>query len=495
MAMLAMVLVLVSSLLQQDLNQRRRDPVMGNDIAAPLENAPPVLAFTTVALGSFRGLIANALWIRATQLQDEGKFFEMVQLADWITKLEPHFAQVWVHMAWNMEYNISVRFSSPVDRWRWVQRGIELLRDDGIRLNPTEPLIYRELAWAYQNKIGYYLDDAHQYYKGAWFLEMNSVLANAATNVALLVNPPNDEYRRRAEIIRTKYKMDPAIMQEIESKYGRMEWRLPEPHAIYWGHVGLKASRGDPRNRSQLITLRRVIYQSLQALVFRGRVMSFTRDGRLQPVPDLDLIPVVYDTYEEMLRDEETPMRSSVESGFRSFLREAVYELYITNRRQEAEKWFQLFKGRFPDFLEGAASMEQFALQRLRVVLSDQNGERIRLVIMGLLQTGLSEEAMDRDEDAENYFAIAENLHGNYVGRFGRNARVPLPEFTEMVRDALCQLLNPQTGLLPNYSARLMTRRHISSLDEVCPKVTLPSDLSGVTNKVNSFLEVQPQPR
>ena len=76
----------------------------------PLENAPPVLAFTTVALGGFRGLIANALWIRANDLQDDDKFFEMAQLADWITKLEPHFAQVWLVQAWNMAYNISVKF-------------------------------------------------------------------------------------------------------------------------------------------------------------------------------------------------------------------------------------------------------------------------------------------------------------------------------------------------------------------------------------------------
>ena len=46
--------------LQQSLN-RDRD-LLGLTRAEPLENAPPVLAFTTVALGGFRGLISNALW-------------------------------------------------------------------------------------------------------------------------------------------------------------------------------------------------------------------------------------------------------------------------------------------------------------------------------------------------------------------------------------------------------------------------------------------------
>ncbi len=75
----------------------------------PLEKRAAVLAFTTVALGGFRGLISNALWMRANELQEEDKFFEMAQLADWITKLEPYFPQVWLFQAWNMAYNISVQ--------------------------------------------------------------------------------------------------------------------------------------------------------------------------------------------------------------------------------------------------------------------------------------------------------------------------------------------------------------------------------------------------
>src|SRR5215467_5897808 len=123
---LAAALLVGASRVQNSLNHDRDK--LGLTRVAPLENAPPVLAFTTVALGGFRGLIANALWIRANDLQLEDKFFEQVQLSDWITKLEPSFVQVWVVQAWNMAYNISVKFRDPADRWRWVQSGIELLR-------------------------------------------------------------------------------------------------------------------------------------------------------------------------------------------------------------------------------------------------------------------------------------------------------------------------------------------------------------------------------
>src|SRR4051812_7004718 len=95
---LAVVFFVFVGQMQNALNRDRKS--LGFTRVTPLENAPPVLAFTTVALGSFRGLIANVLWIRATDLQEEEKFFEMVQLADWITKLEPHYVQVWLMQSW-----------------------------------------------------------------------------------------------------------------------------------------------------------------------------------------------------------------------------------------------------------------------------------------------------------------------------------------------------------------------------------------------------------
>ena len=40
--------------------------------ALPIDNAPPLIAFTTVALGGFSTLIADVLWFRVTALQEEG---------------------------------------------------------------------------------------------------------------------------------------------------------------------------------------------------------------------------------------------------------------------------------------------------------------------------------------------------------------------------------------------------------------------------------------
>ena len=211
----------------------------------PLQNAPPMLALTTQVLGGFRGLIANALWIRATQLQQDGKYFELAQLADWIAKLEPHIVQVWTVQSWNMSFNISVKFSDYPDRWRWVQRGMELLRDEALRYNPEQPLLYAELAWLFQFKMGQNLDDGHFYYKSAWIREMMSFFGGERPNFARWIAPKTPDEKDRARLLREKYKMDAAQMRAVDERYGPLDWRLPEAHAIYWASVGLDRSKKD----------------------------------------------------------------------------------------------------------------------------------------------------------------------------------------------------------------------------------------------------------
>lgn len=163
-------------------SQRKEMKLITNE---PLENAPPSLAFATVAMGAFRGLVVDVLWIRADNLKEKGQFFDAKQLAEWITTLQPRFAAVWEFHAWNMAYNISVAIpaSQPDQRWRWVRNGYELLRDKGIELNPNAIGLYRELGRIFQHKIGDVSDDAHKYYK-----------LQLATEIGPLLGPADNAY-------------------------------------------------------------------------------------------------------------------------------------------------------------------------------------------------------------------------------------------------------------------------------------------------------------
>lgn len=128
------------------------------------EGDPPQVALG-IAMGAFRGLFVNILWIRANELKEEGKYYEAVDLARAITKLQPRFSQVWAFHAWNMAYNISVTTNTPQERWNWVSQGIDLLRSEGVKHNPTDMVVHKELAWLFLHKVQAFADDAHWYYK------------------------------------------------------------------------------------------------------------------------------------------------------------------------------------------------------------------------------------------------------------------------------------------------------------------------------------------
>lgn len=139
------------------------------------EGDPPQVALG-IAMGAFRGIFVNFLWIRANELKEDGRFYEAIDLARAITKLEPRYPQVWVFHAWNMAYNISVTTQTPQERWQWVSAGIRLLRDQGIPANPNDLLVHKELAWIFLHKIGAYMDDANLYYKRQLAAEWTLVL-------------------------------------------------------------------------------------------------------------------------------------------------------------------------------------------------------------------------------------------------------------------------------------------------------------------------------
>lgn len=161
--LLAVGLLCGAALLVPTITQQRQD-IEGPNIKVG-DQMPPKYAIATAALGSFRGLAVDILWYRAERLKQQGKLFEANTLAEWITTLQPRFPQVWAFHAWNMAYNISVMTHTPEERWNWVRKGVNLLRDEGIVYNPTAVRLYRELAWIFFHKMGQFSDDMHWYYK------------------------------------------------------------------------------------------------------------------------------------------------------------------------------------------------------------------------------------------------------------------------------------------------------------------------------------------
>jgi len=485
LAILAAVLLVGVFRIQESMNIDR--DALGLTRIQPLENAPPVLAFTTVALGGFRGLISNVLWIRASDLQDDDKYFEMAQLADWITKLEPHFVQVWLVQAWNMAYNISVKFKDYSDRWRWVDRGLELLRDDGLRYNRNETLIYRELAWFFQHKMGANMDDANMYYKQEWANEMAEVFGKKTPDLDELIHPQNDDQKRRAQLLREKYKMDPEFMKQINELYGPLEWRLPEAHAIYWAALGLEKAKLNPTKvkPDDLITLRRVIYQSMQMSFQRGRLVANPFAKAFEFGPNLDIIPKVSAAYEQAAKDDEKN-RDHIEKAHRNFLKDAVYFLYVHNRLADASHWFQYLGQKYPtatllDYKTNSfaknLTLDEYAVSRVQEDVSEtMSRDRVKAIIEGLLTDALTALAIGDNERAAGYKLLAQKVRETYSEKTKlREAALGISPVDDIQREVVNRMLDPETGVIPEMRAVLRTKLNLG------PE---PASPAGATNAV-----------
>lgn len=144
---------------------------------SPTAKAPPEYAFAVQAFGAFRGLLTNIAFIRAQEYKDQGRYYDAMQLATWICKLQPHFVSVWEFNAWNMAWNISVTTHTPEERWNWVYNGLKLLRDEGImRFNPRAVNLYKQVAWIFVNKMSETVDEHHLTYKRNWAWRMHLLL-------------------------------------------------------------------------------------------------------------------------------------------------------------------------------------------------------------------------------------------------------------------------------------------------------------------------------
>ena len=486
--LLAAVLFAGVAPIQRALNRDRK--ALGLTRVEPLENAPPVLAFTTVALGGFRGLIANALWIRASELQDEDKFFEMAQLADWITKLEPHYVQVWLVQGWNMAYNISVKFKDFGDRWRWVERGIELLRDDGLRFNPNETLIYRELAWFFQHKMGQNLDDANNRYKAEWAREMSVVFGNKTPDLEELIHPQTDEARARAQLLTKKYKLDPVFMKQVDERSGPLEWRLPEAHAVYWAALGLKKAEENPTKikPDDLIQLRRVIYQSMQLSFQRGKLVPNPFNLGLQYGPNLEIIPKVNREYERAIEEDEK-MRENIKGGHRNFLRDAVYFLYQYNRVADAAKWYRYLGEKYPNktILDGDTNsfprnvpLDKYAMSQILTDVNETDKSKVQAVIEGLSVNAYATLATGESERSAGFRLLSRKLWANYMDKIGELSgdRIRLRPVEETEQEILKRVLDPTNGMPFEMRAALRTQLRLPV--EIAPA---PTDApSGATN-------------
>ncbi len=293
--LLLLALGLACSWQSHRLARQRQAQTSGASVAASAQ-VPPALNLVMVGLGGFRGLVAEALWFRVSRLQMEGRYLELVQLAEWITLLDPKASEGWVFNAWNLAYNISVMMNRPEDRWRWVQNGIALLRDKALVFNPRDARLYRELAWIYQHKVGDIFDSAHLHYK-VHLLEVLSPCVNS--NGTVRVSEEN-------KVALAAMRLDLEQMIATEKRFGAVDWRMAETHALYWASQGVACASG-----AEMALCENTLNQALMVSVFRGSFAGSLETKQWQAGPNLSLAKSAADAL--MVAWEKAPTRNQTE--------------------------------------------------------------------------------------------------------------------------------------------------------------------------------------
>ncbi len=555
---------------QLDSINRQREEM--NLVMDTPENIPPEMLWATVATGAFRGLVVDALWIRADRLKEEGQFFDARQLAEWITILQPRFPTVWEFHAWNMAYNISVAIpaTQPDQRWRWVRNGYELIRDEAIgKYNLKSITLYHELARIFQHKMGGVSDDVHKYYKLQLAMAMEPLLksednkldssdneyfkalAETPHNWDQITSDPNvaelvaalkyadeefsddeefvshylalrqnakrfspaagemiDDFRgtdalKKFDIfaksyqLRNEWKLDPALMYELNQTYGPVEfgdpnagrfpldWRHPDSHAIYWGVKGLRvASQDSDRDiGADETNTDRIVGHSLQNLFRNGKLIIRDvkmempeEDGSQQPrtvtakevflMPDLRM----FDSYNtsvlkvlEKYKDDRGTYES-MRNGYRNMLRNAVFSFYQSGHKTQAQKIYRMLREGYPDLPEFKVPLKEFAQNRLLEELQTLDITNAKEQIIFLLRQSYFLYAIRDDEAAVGRESLAKQTHEYYTGKYLDENRIDLPPFNELRYFALINFLN-DTQFVPDLRLNLLARIKIERPD------------------------------
>lgn len=136
----------------------REDNRLAQANLGEIDPASETIKLATLGL---RGVAVNALWQQANEYKKKEDWGNLTATLEQLSKLQPNFITFWKYQAWNLTYNVSVEFDDYRDRYYYVRRGINFLKE-GETYNRDNPQILWELGWFIGQKIGR-ADEREQY--------------------------------------------------------------------------------------------------------------------------------------------------------------------------------------------------------------------------------------------------------------------------------------------------------------------------------------------
>ncbi len=120
---------------------------------ASLGQIDPASETMKLATLGLRGVAVNLLWEKANYYKKTEDWTNLTATLEQLAKLQPNFITFWKFQAWNLTYNVSVEFDDYRDRYSFVRRGIQFLKE-GEQYNRDNPNLLWDLGWFIGQKIG-----------------------------------------------------------------------------------------------------------------------------------------------------------------------------------------------------------------------------------------------------------------------------------------------------------------------------------------------------
>jgi len=306
------------------LAQLRSEHELGQANLGDIDPSSETIRLATLGL---RGIAVSLLWNKAIEYKKKEDWTSFRATLGQLSKLQPYFISFWRYQAWNLSYNVSVELDDVRDRYHYVKRGIEFLKE-GIKYNRSSPYLLADLGWFIGNKIGradekelyrkmFKLDDDFHPDDRPPELRDNWLVSKKWYQIA--VSAVDDLKKSLGQKNPTTFFAKPAMAQinystaiEKEGTFGekaRSAWASAERLWLDYGNRSMRSSRGIMIRLASLERWEKEteqLQQQLEALLSSSRdELTAERRASLSA----EMLEVV-DLSDEEIESEQFPLRA-----------------------------------------------------------------------------------------------------------------------------------------------------------------------------------------
>ena len=258
--------------------------------------------------------------------------------------------------------------------------------------------------------------------------------------------------------LRKAWKLDPALMREINRTYGPidwsdpnthlpMDWRHADSHAIYWALKGLQiaAKEEDREIETNEVNTDRIVAHSLQNLFRNGKIFIYemslqapSQEPQTQTYKEVFLRPDlrIFEPYNNSVlailrkyKDAGDEGRyETLQNGHRNMLINALLSFYQAGHRREGQKIYDQLRKLYP-MEEFKVRIEEFARARFVEELQTLGINDAKEQIILLLRESYYLYAIRDDNTATGREKMAEEIYNYYQSKYSDENRIDLPDF------------------------------------------------------------------